>query len=110
MKVSPPGRFRDLHLLLDRQKQIEQDETPSIRLSAAELSQARAEMEQNYQYQIWKKQHKVQSFLGIRVSALSNYGMLLVMGAAYIWLKYGSIEPFTQAAPRFTITQWFKEY
>lgn len=109
MKPSPPGRFRDLHLLIDRQRQIEQDEEASIRLSSAELEQARAEMEQNYQHQIWKKQHKVQSFFGIRVSALSNYGMLLVMGAVYFWFKYGAIQPFPQSPPRFTLTQWLKE-
>jgi hypothetical protein len=109
MKPSTPGRFRDLHLLLDRQKQFEQSEETSMRISTGELEQARMEMEQNYQQQVWKKQHKVQSFLGIRVSALSNYGMLLVMGAVYFWLKYGTIDPFPQSPPRFTLTQWFKE-
>jgi len=108
MKPSPPGRFRDLHLLLDRQKQAEQDEAPSLRLSPVDLEKARLEMERNYQHQIWKKEHKLQSFFGVRLTAMSNYGMLLVMGAVYFWIKYGSIDPFPASPPRFTVTKWLQ--
>jgi hypothetical protein len=109
VKPSPPGRFRNLHLLLDRQKQAEAREENAIRLSAGDLNRARQEMEQNYENQQWKKKHKIQSVLGIRLSPISTYGMVLVFGAVYTWLKYGTIEPFPTNPPRFTITQWFKE-
>lgn len=109
MKPSPPGRFRNLHLLLDRQNQVAQREEDAMLLSPSELSHARQEMEQNYQHQQWKKKHKIQGLLGIRLSPLAVYGMVLVFGAVYIWFKYGTIEPFQANPPRFTITQWLKE-
>jgi len=109
MKPSPPGRFKDLHLLLDRQKQAEQSEDVELKVTPAELDQARVEMEQNYQDQLWKKQHRIQSFFGIRLTPIAIYGMILVFGAAYFWLKYGTLGPFPQAPPRFTVTQWLKE-
>ena len=96
-------------MLLDRQKQVEHSEVSNTKFSPSELERARLEMEQNYQHQLWKKKHKVQSLLGIRLSAISNYGMILVMGAVYFWLKYGTLDPFTQTPPRFSVTQWFKE-
>lgn len=109
MKLSPPGRFRNLHLLVDRQKQVEQNEE-DMRLSPAELESARLEMEQNYQHQLWKNKHRIQSFLGVRLTTLSTYGMVLTAFAAYFYLKYGTIDPSTEPSPKVSITQWLKEY
>jgi hypothetical protein len=109
MKPSPPGRFRDLHLLIDEEKRAERAHEQGMYISPQALEGARQEMEANYEHMVWKKEHKIQGLLGIRLSPLAVYGMILVIGAAYIWFKYGTIEPFPKSQPNFTITQWLRE-
>jgi hypothetical protein len=110
MKASNPSRFRDLHLLVDRGKQAEQYQEDGMHLSPAALEQARIEMEQNYQAQEWRKQHKLQAALGIRWTGLATFGMVLCLGGFYALIKYGTIEPYPPTPPRFVLTQWLKHH